>query len=259
MNIQQAKIEQGGVIIKSPQEIAIMRQAGQVVAKTIKVLEKELRAGMTTAELDDIAYECITGAGALPSFKGYRGYPSTICVSINDEIVHGIPGQRIVNEGDLVGMDVGAIVDGYQGDSAVTLGVGEISDAARALLEAGEGSLEAAIQTARAGLRIGDISWAVQEYAESRGFSVVREYVGHGIGRALHEDPAVPNYGPPGRGLVLKTGMALAIEPMVNAGAWKTRLLEDNWTVVTQDGGLSVHFEHTLVINEGAAEVLTAR
>jgi len=259
MEIVQPTIEPTGVIIKSPQETAVMRQAGQVVAEAIKTLLQEIRPGMTSADLDAIAHESITGARATPSFKGYRGFPSTICVSINDEVVHGIPGQRPVREGDLVSLDVGAIVDGYQGDSAVTVGVGEISQQAAALLAAAEGSLYAGIQAARAGARMGDLSAAVQAYAESRGFSVVREYVGHGIGRALHEEPAVPNYGVAGRGMTLKAGLALAIEPMVNAGTWKTKVLPDNWTVVTQDGGLSAHFEHTIVITEGEAEVLTAR
>ena len=259
MKIRPPTIERTGVIIKSPHEIAIMRQAGQVVANTIKLLLKEIRPGITTGDLDAMASESITGAGALPSFKGYRGYPATICVSINDEVVHGIPGSRLIEEGDIVSVDVGAIVDGYQGDSAVSTGVGEISEQAKTLLEAGEGSLDAAIQVAQPGLRIGDLSWAVQDYAESRGFSVVREYVGHGIGRALHEEPAIPNYGTPGRGLPLKTGMALAIEPMVNVGTWKTKVMPDDWTVVTQDRSLSVHFEHTIVITDGVAEVLTAR
>ena len=259
MKIRTPTIEQTGVIIKSPHETAIMRQAGQVVANTIKLLLKEIRPGITTGDLDAMAYESITGAGALPSFKGYRGYPATICASINDEVVHGIPGSRLIEEGDIVSVDVGAIVDGYQGDSAVSTGVGEISEQVKALLEAGEGSLDAAIRVARPGLRIGDLSWAVQDYAESRGFSVVRQYVGHGIGRALHEEPAIPNYGTPGRGLLLKPGMALAIEPMVNVGTWKTDVMPDNWTVVTQDHSLSVHFEHTVVITDGAAEVLTAR
>ena len=259
MKLQQPRIEQTGVIIKSPQEVAVMKRAGQVVADTVKLLMKEVQPGMTTGELDAIAYENITGAGAQPSFKGYRGFPATICVSVNNEIVHGIPGSRVVKEGDIVSLDVGAIVDGYQGDSAVTVGIGEISAQDKALLETAEGSLEAGIRMARHGVRLGDLSSAIQEYSESRGFSVVREYVGHGIGRALHEEPSIPNYGLPGRGILLRAGMVLAIEPMLNAGGWRTRVLPDNWTVVTEDGSTSAHFEHTIAITKEGPEVLTAR
>ena len=192
-------------------------------------------------------------------FWAYRGYPATICVSINEEIVHGIPGDRVIHEGDLVSLDIGAIVEGYHGDSAVTHALGEVDENRRRLIQVAEGSLDAAIDQCRPGRRIGDISWAVQDYAESRGYSVVREYVGHGIGRALHEEPSVPNYGTPDRGLLLKSGMVLAIEPMVNIGTWRTKVLSDDWTVVTQDGALSAHVEHTIAITQGDPEVLTAR
>ena len=259
MKVQQPRIEETGIIIKSPQEIALMRRAGRVVAECIEMLVQAIRPGITTGELDALAYEKIVGSGAAPSFKGYRGYPATTCVSLNDEIVHGIPGPRRVKEGDLVSVDVGAIVEGYQGDSAVTVGVGQLPEQAQALLETARDCLEAAIRVARPGMRMGDLSWAVQEHAESRGLSVVREYVGHGIGRALHEEPAVPNFGSPGRGIALTPGMVLAIEPMVNVGTWRTKVLSDNWTVVTQDGGLSAHFEHTVAITSGEPEVLTAR
>ncbi len=255
----QPRIERTGVIIKSPQETEIMRRASQVVAGAHRLLAEEIGPGMTTGQLDDIAREYILGEGATPSFLGYRGYPATICVSINEEIVHGIPGDRVIHEGDLVSLDIGAIVEGYHGDSAVTHALGEVDENRRRLIQVAEGSLDAAIDQCRPGRRIGDISWAVQDYAESRGYSVVREYVGHGIGRALHEEPSVPNYGTPDRGLLLKSGMVLAIEPMVNIGTWRTKVLSDDWTVVTQDGALSAHVEHTIAITKGDPEVLTAR
>lgn len=258
MKTGQPRIEATGVIIKSPQEVAIMRRAGRVVAETIRALKRQVRAGMTTGDLDDIAHECITKAGATPSFLGYRGYPKTICVSVNEQVVHGIPGDRVIKDGDIVSLDVGAIVEGYQGDAATTVAIGNVPKRTRDLLAAAEGALQAAIQKCRPGFRIGDLSWAVQQYVESRGFSVVRQYVGHGIGRALHEEPAVPNFGTPGRGVVLKPGLVLAIEPMVNTGGFDTRVLDDNWTVVTADGSLSAHFEHTIAIAEGEPEVLTA-
>jgi len=234
-----------------------MRQAGQVVAHVIAVLTEAVRPGVRTGELDAIAERETRAMGALPSFKGYRGYPATICVSINEEIVHGIPGKRVLREGDIVSLDVGAIYSGYQGDAAVTVGVGRISPQAQRLIETTRSALEAGIQAARPGHRIGDISWAIQRCAESQGFSVVREYVGHGIGKALHEEPAIPNFGEPGKGLALQPGMVLALEPMVNVGTWKTRLKPDRWTVVTLDGSLSAHFDHTIAITEQRPEVLT--
>lgn len=258
MQVNQPRIQSTGIILKSPAELAVMRQAGRVVAVTIRRLLEAVKPGMTTGELDRIAEETIRREGAIPAFKGYRGYPASICTSLNEEVVHGIPGKRVIKESDLVSLDVGAIVDGYYGDAAVTVGAGKISPDAQALIEAAEGSLKAAIRAAQAGARMGDLSWATQDYAESRGFLMVREYVGHGIGRALHEEPPVPNYGVPGRGILLQRGMVLAIEPMVNIGTWKTRLLPDNWTVVTEDGSLSAHFEHTVAITGNGPEVLTA-
>jgi len=234
-----------------------MRQAGRVVAHMIDTLVKAVRPGIRTGELDAIAEKVTRDMGAIPSFKGYRGYPATICVSVNDEIVHGIPGRRVLKEGDIVGLDVGAIVNGYHGDAAVTVGVGRVSREAEQLMETTREALAQGIRQAKAGGRMGDISAAIQNYAESRGYSVVREYVGHGIGRALHEEPAVPNYGEPGKGLALQSGMVLALEPMVNIGTWQTRVKADNWTVVTLDGSLSAHFEHTIAITDGTPEVLT--
>ena len=246
-----------GITLKSPREIEFMRQAGKVVAQTIAVLVDALRPGMKTVDLDEIAFREIQRLGAKPSFKGYLGFPCTICVSINNEIVHGIPGDRVIQEGDLVSMDVGAVVEGFHGDSAVTIGVGRVSPVATELIDVTREALERGIAAATHGSRIGDISWAVQSFVEDKGYSVVREYVGHGIGRALHEEPQVPNFGSPGAGTMLRKGMVIAIEPMVNVGGWQTRVLKDNWTVVTADMSLSAHFENTLAITEGDAEVLT--
>jgi methionyl aminopeptidase len=245
------------IIVKSADEIAAMRRAGMVVASILKILSREIRAGMTTAQLDDIAVREATRYGATPSFKGYRGYPASLCVSINEEIVHGIPGERVVREGDIVSLDFGAIVDGFHGDAALTVGVGSTSLEAKQLLEIAKSCLESGISMARAGTHLGDVSAAIQHCAESKGFSVVREYTGHGIGREMHEDPQIPNFGPPGYGPVLQKGMTLAIEPMVNIGGWQTRVKSDHWTVVTADGNLSAHFEKTIAITDGEAEVLT--
>jgi methionyl aminopeptidase len=248
-----------GIIIKSEREIAIMRQAGRIVATVLNILSQRLRPGMKTKELDAIAAGEVEKLGAKPSFKGYRGFPANLCVSVNDEIVHGIPGERILGEGDIVSLDLGALFMGFQGDAAVTVGVGEISSKARELMETTEGALKAGIAAAHPGARLGDISVAIQNYAESRGYSVVREYTGHGIGREMHEEPQIPNFGLPGTGPVLEKGMALALEPMVNAGDWRTRVGNDHWTVLTADGSLSAHFEHTIAITDGEAEVLTDR
>lgn len=245
------------IIIKSKQEIATMRQAGRIVAIVLEVLTKQVRPGIKTKDLDIMAAREIERLGAKPSFKGYRGFPANLCTSVNDEIVHGIPGERILDEGDIVSLDLGAIFMGFHGDAAVTVGVGKISSPARRLLEITEGALKASMAAARAEARLGDISSAIQNYAESRGYSVVREYSGHGIGRELHEEPQIPNFGLPGTGPVLKRGMTFALEPMVNAGDWHTRLGDDHWTVFTADGSLSAHFEHTIVITEAEPEVLT--
>jgi methionyl aminopeptidase len=246
-----------GIIIKSDREIAIMRQAGRIVAEVLRVLGEQVRPGMKTKELDVIAEKEAKRLGAKPSFKGYHGFPANLCVSVNDEIVHGIPGDKVLNDGDVVSLDFGVIYNGFQGDAAVTVPVGEASPEARRLIEATRDSLETGITAARAGATLGDVSAAIQKYAESRGYSVVREYTGHGIGREMHEDPQIPNFGLPGTGPVLKKGMALALEPMLNMGDWRTRVASDHWTVLTADGSLSAHFEHTIAINDNEPEVLT--
>jgi len=245
------------IIIKSDREIAIMRQAGRIVATILGELIEQVRPGMKTKELDVIAARELDRLGAKPSFKGYRGFPANLCVSVNDEIVHGIPRERVLDEGDIVSLDIGAIFKGFQGDAAVTVGLGEISSQAEQLMETTEGALKASIAVAYPGARLGDISAAIQNYAESRGYSVVREYTGHGIGREMHEEPQIPNFGSPGAGPVLKKGMTLALEPMVNAGGWCTRLGNDHWVVLTADGSLSAHFEHTIAITNDEPEVLT--
>ncbi len=247
----------GGITIKSERELQAMRRAGAIVAETIAVLKQTAKPGTTTGRLDQIASREIRKRGAVPTFKGYRGFPGSICASVNEEIVHGIPGGRILEDGDLLKVDVGATIDSFIGDSAVTIGVGNISEEAAELIEVTEQSLYEGIAAAIDGARTGDIGHAVEQYAVSRGYGIVTEYVGHGIGRFLHEDPQVPNYGPAGRGAKLKKNMTIAIEPMVNIGGGKTRLLPDLWTVVTADGSLSAHFEHTIAINKGKAEILT--
>jgi methionyl aminopeptidase len=224
---------------------------------THQELKKAIQPGITTKELDRIAEKVIRGFGATPSFKGYNGFPGSICTSVNDELVHGIPGSRVLNEGDIISLDIGACYDGYHGDSAWTYGVGEISPEAERLLTVTEESLYKGLEQAKPGARLGDISHAIQKHAEDAGFSIVREYVGHGIGQNLHEAPSIPNYGLPGKGPRLKPGMTLAIEPMVNAGKRFVRTLADNWTVVTTDGSLCAHFEHTIAITDEGHEILT--
>jgi len=246
-----------GIIIKSAREIAIMRQAGKVVATILDILSKQVRPGMKTKELDIIAGRETGRLGAKPSFKGYRGFPANLCVSVNDEIVHGIPGERVINEGDIVSLDFGAIFDGFQSDAAVSIGVGEIGSQAGQLMDTAQAALQAGIAAAQPGGRLGDISAAIQNCAESRGYSVVREYTGHGIGREMHEEPQIPNFGQPGAGPVLRKGMTLALEPMVNVGDWHTQLDGNRWTVLTADGSLSAHFEHTIAITDTEPEVLT--
>lgn len=235
-----------------------MREAGRITALTLLELKDRIRPGMTTAQLDEIAERYARAMGSVPAFKNYRGFPASICASVNDEIVHGIPApNRILQEGDVVSVDFGVIYKGYYGDSASTFGVGKISDEAARLLEVTEKALWEAIKQARPGKRLGDIGYAVQQYAEERGYSVVRQYVGHGIGRQMHEDPQVPNYGKPKSGTLLKPGLVIAIEPMLNTGTDETKVLPDNWTVATADGGLSAHFEHTVAITGGEPEILT--
>lgn len=247
------------IIKKSREEIERMRTAGRVVVTTFDAVRQKIRPGVRTRELDAVVERVIRGAGCEPSFKGYRGFPASACISLNEQIVHGIPGSRKLHEGDLVKIDVGAIYEGYHADSAWTFYVGDEPPMEVAkLMQATEESLWAGISQAKAGNRIGDISHAVQQVAEGAGFSVVREYVGHGVGRELHEDLQVPNYGPPGRGPRLEEGMTLALEPMVNAGDWRTAVLDDDWTVVTADRSLSAHYEHTIVITDGDPDVLTA-
>ena len=247
----------GGITIKSAAEMDAMRKAGAVVGATLTLLKRSVEPGITTRELDNIAYKSITGHGATPAFKGYRGFPGSICASVNEEIVHGIPGKRVLKEGDIIKMDVGATIGGFIGDAAVSVAVGQVSQEALDLMEATQLSLEQGINAARPGNRIGDIGYAVQTFSEARGYGVVREFVGHGIGRFLHEDPQVPNYGQAGRGQLLRAGMCIAIEPMLNVGDWHTRILDDQWTVVTADGSLSAHFEHTIAITEDGPEILT--
>ena len=246
-----------GVVIKSSREIAVMRQAGRITAEILEILKSRLKPGMKTIELDSIAGNELKKRGAKPSFRGYRGFPADICVSINDEIVHGIPGERLIEEGDIVSIDLGVIYGGFQGDAAVTIGVGRISPKAARLIGATRDALEAGISAACAGARLGDISASIQRYAEAAGYEVVREYTGHGIGRQMHESPQVPNFGKAGTGLLLKAGMTMALEPMFNCGSWRTRIDEDLWTVRTADGGLSAHFEHTIAITDDGPEVLT--
>jgi methionyl aminopeptidase len=246
-----------GITIKSEREIDLMRQAGKMVAEVLTILVNSVKPGIKTKELDMIAERETKRLGGKPSFKNYRGYPANLCVSVNDEIVHGIPGDRILKEGDIVSLDFGVDYKGYQGDAARTVGVGSVTAKAEDLMKATEGALLAGIQMAWDQNRLGDISAAVQQYAESKGFSVVREYTGHGIGRHMHEDPLVPNFGVAGTGPLLKKGMTLAIEPMLNVGDWRTRLNSNEWTVHTADGSLSAHFENTIVITDGEPEILT--
>lgn len=245
------------IVIKRPDELRRMREAGRVVARVLLEIEKRVRPGVTTGELDRFAEEFIRAAGGEPSFKGYRGYPASICTSVNEEVVHGIPSGRRLEEGDIVSVDVGVLLDGFHGDAARTFAVGEVDPRTRRLLEVTERALEAGIAMAREGNRISDIGHAVQRVVEEAGFSVVRDFVGHGIGRQMHEDPQVPNFGVPGRGPRLLRGMTIAIEPMVNAGAPDVTILEDHWTAVTVDGSRSAHFEHTVAISEDGPVILT--
>jgi methionyl aminopeptidase len=253
-----------GIIIKTDAEIALMREAGRITAIVLEILTASVKPGMRTDELDVIAEKEPKRFGAEPSFKGYRHYPASLCVSVNDEIVHGIPDKRILLEGDIVSIDYGVKYKGFQGDAARTVGVGKVNAQARKLMEVTEGALKAGIKAAHQGNRLGDISAAIEEYAESRGYTVVREYTGHGIGRVMHEDPQIPNTTKSllgmmrGTGPVLKKGMTFAIEPMVNIGGWETKVDSNGWTVRTLDGSLSAHFEDTIAITDGEPEVLTS-
>ncbi len=252
-----------GIELKSEKEIATMRQAGKIVAEILRILAEQITPGMKTKEMDAIAIKELKRMGAESSFKGYHGYPATVCVSVNDEIVHGIPGDKVMKEGDIVSLDFGAIYQGYHGDAAITVPVGEISAEARRLIDTTRDTLRVGVEAARAGAHLGDVSAAIQFYAESKGYSLVREYTGHGIGRKMHEDPQIPNtthapHGlPAGTGPVLKKGMTLALEPMLNIGGWQTRVADDQWTVLTADGSLSAHFEHSVAVDDNEPEVLT--
>ncbi|MGH7277697.1 MAG: type I methionyl aminopeptidase [Candidatus Rokuibacteriota bacterium] len=246
------------IYYKSDREIALMRRSGQILAGVVDMLRDVVRAGLSTLEIDEEVETFIVERGATPAFKGYRGFPATVCVSINEEIVHGIPSaHRRVKEGDIVGFDLGCIVEGYYADCAVTLAIGDIPANVQKLLDVTRESLDLAIEQCWPGRRLSDVSHAVQSHVERNGFGVVRAFVGHGIGRALHEDPQVPNFGEPGRGPVLKTGMVLAIEPMVTMGNWEVKILDDGWTAVTKDSSLAAHFEHTIAVTSAGPEVLT--
>ncbi|MEH6990372.1 type I methionyl aminopeptidase [Cytobacillus firmus] len=245
------------IICKTPRELEIMREAGRIVALTHQELKKHIAPGITTRELDVIADRFIRKHDAIPSFKGYNGFRGSICASVNDELVHGIPGGRVLNDGDIISIDIGAKYNGYHGDSAWTYAVGQIDDESERLMDVTEESLYKGLEEAKPGERLSNISHAIQTYAESNGFSIVREYVGHGVGQDLHEDPQIPHYGPPNRGPRLKPGMVLAIEPMVNAGSRYVKTLTDNWTVVTVDGKRCAHYEHTIAITESGYEILT--
>jgi len=247
------------IILKTPDEIAVMAKASRVVAEALAVLKNAVKPGITTDELDRLAESEICARGAIPAFKGYRNYPKTLCASVNEQVVHGIPSKRTLKEGDIVGLDLGAIVGGFYGDSAVTVAVGRIEEKAAALVRITEESLALAIEQARVGNRLSDISHAVQRHVEAAGYSVVTEFVGHGIGRQLHEEPQVPNYGEPGQGPRLQAGMVLAIEPMVNMGGSAVRVLDDRWTAVTADGSLSAHFEHTIAIQPSGPALVLSR
>lgn len=245
------------IVLKSQQEIAYMREAGRIVAETLELIRQAVKPDVTTLELDRIAEEYIRDRGAIPAFKGYNGFPGSICASVNEEVVHGIPGPRRLKNGDIVSVDIGTLLNGFYGDAAMTFPVGEISPEVAQLLAVTEESLYRGIAQAVATQRLYDISHAVQVHAEQHGYGVVRDYVGHGIGRNMHEDPQIPNYGAPGRGPRLKPGMTLAIEPMINMGTYEVKTLQDNWTVVTRDGKWSAHFEHTIAITDGEPEILT--
>jgi methionyl aminopeptidase len=247
------------IIRKSTQEIEQMERAGRVVVQTLELLGEHIRAGVTTQELDELAEEFIRSQGGVPTFKGYRGYPASICTSPNDMVVHGIPGPYTLKDGDVLSVDVGVTLAGFVGDSAYTFPVGEVDEEARRLLDACQAALNAAIDQAQPGNHLSDIGHTVQTVTEEAGFSVVRSLVGHGVGRRMHEDPQIPNFGEPGRGPVLQPGMTLAIEPMINAGGPGVYLHEDEWSISTEDGSLSAHFEHTVAVTEAGPRILTRR
>lgn len=245
------------ISIKSPSEIMKMQLAGKITAGALQIAGERIQAGMTTKELDKIIHDYIVSQGATPSFLGYGGFPASACISVNDEVIHGIPGKRKILDGDIVSVDVGACINGYHGDSCKTFAVGKISKEAQALLDATEASLYIGIEAAKPGARIGDVSHAIEEYILSKGYAIVKQYVGHGVGKNLHEDPEVPNYGKPGHGPKLVAGMTIAIEPMVNIKGEGVRVMPNQWTVMTTSGSLSAHFEHTIAITSDGAIILT--
>lgn len=243
--------------LKSPQEIARMEVANRIVAEVLEEVKSNIRPGVETRELDEVAEALCRKRRVKPAFKGYRGYPHSLCVAVNEEVVHGMPGPRRLEAGDLVSLDFGVLYEGYYGDAAITVAVGEVTPQAQLLMKATEESLYAGIAQFKAGGRLSDISHAVQNTVEGYGFGVIRQFVGHGIGRALHEDPQIPNFGPRGKGPALKVGMTLAIEPMTSAGSWEVKILEDGWTAVTTDGSLAAHFEHTVALTEKGVLILS--
>jgi methionyl aminopeptidase len=245
------------IICKSPAEIEKLRRSGRMVRGLLEELRERVQPGISTLDLEKYIERRIAQLGARPAFKGYRGYPCCLCASVNNEVIHGIPSERCLKRGDILSLDMGVVVDGYYGDSAITVPVGEISESTQRLLRVTQESLQLAIEQAQLGNRLGDVCAAVQRHVEENGYSVVREFVGHGIGRQLHEEPQIPNFGQPGHGPVLKQGMVLAIEPMVNAGGPAVRVLADNWTAVTADGALSAHFEHMVAVTRNGPDILT--
>jgi methionyl aminopeptidase len=247
------------ITIKSAREIEIMRRSGKITSKTLSMLIKTVRAGMTTGQVDELAEDSIRSMGGIPTFKGYHGYKHTICTSVNDEVVHGIPGSRVLNDGDLLSLDIGTTLDGYVSDSAVTVPIGNVSGEATRLMRVTQECLMMGIAQMQKGNRLSDIGAAIQQHAEQHGYGVVRDLVGHGIGTKMHEEPQVPNYGQPGQGPVLRSGLCLAIEPMITQGTFTVETLDDGWTVVTQDGKLAAHFEHTIAITDEGPRILTLR
>jgi len=246
------------IILKTEREIGIIRSNGVILAQTLKLIGERITPGIRTAELDELAEEYIRSQSALPAFKGYRGYPANICVSIDNEIVHGIPGNRIIKEGQIISVDIGVLKDGYYADAAYTYAAGKISPEKEKLLSVTKSALEKGVEMAIAGNHLGDISYSIQSLAEENSFSVVRDLVGHGIGMNMHEEPQIPNFGNLGQGIVLKEGMVLAIEPMINTGGFEIETLKDNWTVVTKDGSVSAHFEHTVAVGKSGPHILTS-
>lgn len=245
------------IVYRTAEEIELIRRSSQIVAVILKELKAMVKPGTTTKELDEYAEVRVRELGGKPAFKGYRGYPASLCTSVNEEIVHGIPSSRRIREGDIISLDFGVLYQGYYGDAAVTYPVGQVSDLAQRLIETAEEALYHGLGAMKPGQRISDISYAIQSYVENQGFSVIRAFVGHGIGQSLHEEPQVPNFGPPGRGAVIKPGLVLAIEPMISAGDWREEVLDDGWTAVTRDRSLAAHFEHTVAATAEGVEILS--